>query len=64
MNNDDNLVKIIINNDIFSKVFELFENNYKKDNLVVSTILDLFEYVKKQNIKKILTYMVNILNLV
>ena len=56
LNNDENLLKIIINNDMFAKIFQVFENNTKNDNMVISSIMDMFEYLKKQNIKKIINY--------
>ena len=58
LNNDENLLKIIINNDMFGKIFQVFENNVKKENLIVSAIMDIMEYVKKQNIKKMMNYLV------
>jgi protein phosphatase-4 regulatory subunit 3 len=58
LNNDENLLKIIINNDMFGKIFQVFESNVKKDNLIVSAIMDIMEYVKKQNIKKMVNYLV------
>ena len=57
INNDENLNKLISNNDNFASVIELFNKNQKKDNLIVSAILDLFDYIKKQNIKKIISYL-------
>jgi protein phosphatase-4 regulatory subunit 3 len=58
LNNDENLLKIIVNNDMFAKIFQVFENNIKKDNMIVSGIMDIVEYLKKQNIKKIINYLV------
>ncbi len=58
MNNEENLFKIVINNNLFTKIFQIFESNSKKDNLIISAILDLIDYIKKQNIKKITAHLV------
>lgn len=60
MNNDDFLTKILINSDTFEEVFKVFNENKIKQNLLFSTIMDLFEYIRRQNIKKIITYLVKI----
>ena len=57
LNNDENLNKIIINNDVFEPIIKIFEENNKKDNLLLSSVLDLFEHVKKQNMKKVISYL-------
>lgn len=57
INDDENLNKIVINNDCLSPIMDLFGQNRKKDNLILSTILDLFDYIRKQNIKKIISYL-------
>jgi len=58
MNGEDNLNKLVINNDVMSHVLKMFDSNKAKDNLLMSSILDLFEYIKKQNLKKIISYLV------
>ena len=58
VNNDENLGKLIINNDIFSHVIEIFQRQKNKDNAITAVILDLFDYIKKQNLKKIISYLV------
>ena len=58
MNGDENLNKLVVNNDVMSHVLKMFESNRAKDNLLMSAILDLFEYIKKQNMKKIISYLV------
>lgn len=58
MNGDDNLIKIIISNNCFKKIIELFEVNRKKRNLVFSAILDLFDVINKNTIKKIILHLV------
>jgi len=58
LNGDENLNKIIINNDVMKAVLTLFDENRKKENLILSAILDLLDFVKKQNLKKIISYLV------
>jgi protein phosphatase 4 regulatory subunit 3 len=58
VNNDENLNKMIINNDIFDNIIQIFKRHKGKDNAVSSAILDLFEYIRKQNLKKIISYLV------
>lgn len=58
INNDDNLNKVIIYNGIFSKVIKMFEENRDKGNLIVSVILDLFDYIKMNlSAKKIISHL-------
>jgi protein phosphatase-4 regulatory subunit 3 len=57
LNNDENLNKLVINNDVFEQIIKIFNENKKKDNLLLSSVLDLFEHVKKQNMKKIIAYL-------
>jgi len=58
LNGDDNLIKIVISNNCFKKIIELFEANRIKRNLVFSAILDLFELINKNTIKKIILHLV------
>ena len=58
MNGEENLNKLVINNDVMSHVLKMFDRNKSKENLQMSSILDLFEYIKKQNMKKIISYLV------
>lgn len=58
MNGDDNLVKIVISNNCFKKIIELFEANRSKRNLVFSACLDLFDTINKNTIKKIILHLV------
>ncbi len=57
INDDENLNKLICNNDCLLPIIELFNKNSKKDNLLVSAILDLFEFINKNHIKKIILYL-------
>lgn len=58
INSDENIVKIIINNNFFEPIINVFMDNQNKNNLIVSAILELFECVKKStNMKKLLSYL-------
>jgi protein phosphatase-4 regulatory subunit 3 len=57
INDDENLNKLIINNNSLAPIIGLFTLNETKDNLILSAILDLFEFIRKQNIKKIISYL-------
>jgi protein phosphatase-4 regulatory subunit 3 len=63
VNNDDNLNKMIINNDIFSQIIHIFNRHKEKDNAILSAVLDLFEHIRKQNLKKLIAYLVKIISL-
>ena len=56
-NNDENLIKILISNNCFKKIIEIFEGNRKKRNLVFSATMDLFDYINKNMIKKIILHL-------
>lgn len=58
MNNDENLNKLIISNDSFEPIIKLYNENSNKTNLITSAILDLFDYIKKMNCKKLISYLV------
>lgn len=42
---------------MLSPILQIFEKNRTRDNLIMSAILDLFEHIKKQNLKKIISYL-------
>lgn len=46
INNDYNSTKVIMNTDCFGKIISLFNMNKKKDNLIFSAILELFNMLK------------------
>jgi protein phosphatase-4 regulatory subunit 3 len=58
-NNDEFLNKLIISNDYFEPVLTLFKENSHKNNLILSSILDLFDFIRRENIKKLITFIVN-----
>ena len=60
-NNDEFLNKLIISNDYFEPIMNLFKENSNKNNLILSSILDLFDFIRRENIKKLITFLVNIL---
>ena len=45
-NNDENLIKILISNNCFKKIIDIFEKNKEKRNLVFSATLDLFDFIR------------------
>jgi hypothetical protein len=57
-NNDENLIKILISNNCFKKIIDIFEKNKEKRNLVFSATLDLFDFISKNTIKKIILHLV------
>lgn len=58
LNNDYNFTKVIMNTDCFGKIVYLFNANKKKNNLIFSAILDLFQMLKNcSHSKKLLKYL-------
>lgn len=57
-NKDENLIKIIISNNCFKKIIDIFEANREKRNLVFSATLDLFDFINRNTIKKIIIHLV------
>ena len=58
LNNDYNFTKVIMNTDVFGKIVYLFNANKKKNNLIFSVILDLFQMLKNcSHSKKLLNYL-------
>mmetsp|Transcript_5680 Transcript_5680/g.11936 ORF Transcript_5680/g.11936 Transcript_5680/m.11936 type:complete len:709 (+) Transcript_5680:727-2853(+) len=51
--------RYIEKHDIFAPVFEAFRKNAVKDNLVSSAIIEMCEYIRAENIKTLLSYIVN-----
>jgi hypothetical protein len=58
-NNDENLIKILISNNSFKKIIDLFEINQEQRNLVFSATLELFDIINKMTMKKIILHLVN-----
>lgn len=56
-NNDEFLNKLIISNDYFDPIMTLFKENSNKNNLILSSILDLFEFIRRENIKKLISFL-------
>lgn len=59
LNGDDNLIKVLIANNSFKRIIDLFEVNRIKRNLIFSAILELFDLINKHVIKKIILHLVN-----
>ncbi|KAL6072578.1 phosphatase 4, regulatory subunit [Balamuthia mandrillaris] len=49
----------IIKFDLFQPIMELFKRNGSRYNLINSAIIELFDFIRKQNIKSLLHYLVN-----
>jgi len=48
----------IIQNKLFEPLFKVFESQKTKNNLVNSALLELFEFVRKENMKKLISHIV------
>lgn len=58
LNNDYNFTKVIMSTDCFGKIIYLFNVNKKKNNLIFSAILDLFQMLKNcSHSKKLINYL-------
>lgn len=55
---DEFLNKLIISNDFFEPIITLFKENSTKNNLILSAILDLFDFIRRENIKKLISFLV------
>ena len=53
---DENIIKLIITNDYLNDIIKLYNNYSQRDNLIVSSIMELFEFLKRSNSKKIFSY--------
>jgi hypothetical protein len=54
---DDNIIKLIISNDYLNDIIKIYQTISNKDNLLVSAILELFDNIKKNNLKKLISYL-------
>lgn len=48
----------IISNDYFAPIMELWREHKDRDNLINSSILELFEFIRRENIKKLIEYII------
>ncbi|XP_043720303.1 serine/threonine-protein phosphatase 4 regulatory subunit 3-like isoform X2 [Telopea speciosissima] len=57
--NDDHLLRHIVKNNLLKPIVEAFVANGNRYNLLNSAILEFFEYIRKENLKTLITYVVN-----
>lgn len=53
---DEPISRHIIKNDVFAHIFDLISLK-SKDNIISSAILDLFDFIAKQNLKSLIVYL-------
>lgn len=56
--NDDSLHCHIVKNDLFDPVIQAFRANGNRYNLINSAVLELIEYIRKENFKSLISYVV------
>ncbi|KAK4742744.1 hypothetical protein SAY87_000745 [Trapa incisa] len=56
---DEHLIFHIIRNNLLKPIIDAFLKNGNRYNLLNSTVLDLFEYIRKENMKLLIIYIVN-----
>nr|XP_043609693.1 serine/threonine-protein phosphatase 4 regulatory subunit 3-like [Erigeron canadensis] len=56
--NDEHLASYIAKNDVFRPIIDAFTYNGSRYNLLNSVVLELFEHIRKENLKTLLTYVV------
>ncbi|KAJ4956492.1 hypothetical protein NE237_013275 [Protea cynaroides] len=56
--NDDHLLCYIVKNNLLKPIIEAFVANGDRYNLLNSSVLELFEYIWKENLKTLITYVV------
>lgn len=56
--NDDCVHRHIVKNDLFDPVIQAFTANGNRYNLINSAVLELFEYIRKENFKSLISYVV------
>ncbi|XP_043709289.1 serine/threonine-protein phosphatase 4 regulatory subunit 3-like isoform X3 [Telopea speciosissima] len=57
--NDDHLLRHIVKNNLLKPIVEAFVANGNRYNLLNSAVLELFEYIRKENLKTLITYVIN-----
>ncbi|KAK6913709.1 Serine/threonine-protein phosphatase 4 regulatory subunit 3-like, central domain [Dillenia turbinata] len=56
--NDEHLINHFVENDLLKPIVDAFVANGTRYNLLNSAVLELFEYIRKENIKSLLKYLV------
>src|SRR5690606_29113154 len=59
LNKDEFLIKYIYNHNLLDNIFEIYRKNSKKYNMISSACLELFEIIRKENLKKLITHFVD-----
>jgi hypothetical protein len=54
---DDNIIKLITSNDYLNDIIKIYSSISNKDNLIISAILELFDIIKRNNMKKLIAYL-------
>ncbi|XP_077217272.1 uncharacterized protein LOC143851645 [Tasmannia lanceolata] len=57
--NDEHLIRYIVKNNLLKPVVEAFIGNGNRYNLLNSAVLELLEYIRKENLKTLIFYIVD-----
>ncbi|CAI9259794.1 unnamed protein product [Lactuca saligna] len=57
--NDEHLMSYIVKNNVFKPIVDAFICNGSRYNLLNSSVLELFEHIRKENIKTLLKYLID-----
>eukprot|EP00268_Persea_americana_P059089 TRINITY_DN7216_c0_g2_i7.p1 TRINITY_DN7216_c0_g2~~TRINITY_DN7216_c0_g2_i7.p1 ORF type:complete len:893 (-),score=145.01 TRINITY_DN7216_c0_g2_i7:577-3255(-) len=57
--NDEHLLRYIVMNDLMKPIIDAFISNGNRYNLLHSAVLELFEYIRKENLKSLILYIVD-----
>ena len=56
---DDAFMGHIIQNRLFEPLFKVFEAQKSRNNLINSALLELFEFLRQENLKKLISHVVD-----
>jgi protein phosphatase-4 regulatory subunit 3 len=56
---DDTFTGHIIQNRLFESIFKVFESQKTRNNLINSALLELFEFLRHENLKKLISHVVD-----
>ncbi|KAG6664198.1 serine/threonine-protein phosphatase 4 regulatory subunit 3 isoform X1 [Carya illinoinensis] len=56
---DEHLINHVVKNNLLKPIVDAFVGNGSRYNLLNSAVLDLFEYIRKENLKSLLRYIVD-----
>lgn len=57
--NDEHLIRHIVKNNLLKPVIEVFVDNGNRYNMLHSGVLELLEYIRKENLKSLILYVIN-----